>query len=176
VGRRDGLNTPREAAMLDAASLVARVGDDGVVIPFGTSRVTYKVLPSEAAGRFEMFQFDMPAGGTAPQVHIHRRMEELFYVASGTLRFVLGDRDFLGGPGSLVLIPRGEWHGVSNGADAPARALVMFSPANDMVDYFRQLSALLSAPHRDDDAIRELTKRYDSERREGAPLVLNTVY
>ncbi len=159
--------------MSDIRPLIARAEGEGLVIPFGSSRVIYKVLTAESRGQYELFEFAMPAGGTAPEIHIHRAMDEMFYVLEGEAAFVVGDRQAKGPAGSVFFIPRDNWHGVSNGSDRPCRVLVTFSPANNMHEYFGQFSKMLSGGRIDPEALRALTMNYDSVRLNDEKLVKN---
>jgi len=42
--------------------------------------------------------------------HVHRALDEFFYVVEGDFTFICGDSEHTAGPGSLVCIPRGTPH------------------------------------------------------------------
>ena len=72
----------------------------------------------------------VPPGAGVPPPHSHVEHEELVYVLDGTLRYTVGGvtRDL--GPGDTMGTPRGVPHAFANPHAAPARVLVMNSPAS----------------------------------------------
>lgn len=70
----------------------------------------------------------MPARAPGPPLHAHA-FDEAFYVLDGPLTFQLGNQQTTAEAGQLVFAPRGVPHTLANPADAPARYLVIFTPA-----------------------------------------------
>lgn len=70
---------------------------------------------------FEHLVAPLPLIGAPP--HVHHGEDESFYVLEGTISFQVGDRRVEVGPGSFVLVPRGNLHGFSNPGEKPARLL-----------------------------------------------------
>jgi quercetin dioxygenase-like cupin family protein len=70
----------------------------------------------------------VPAG-YSPPLHRHDFGIESFYVLEGSVRFVLGDEDFVRGPGGFVLVPRSVPHSFEVLGDEPARILDIVTPA-----------------------------------------------
>ena len=63
-----------------------------------------------------------------PPLH-HHDFDEAFYVLEGEMTFQLGDELLTAGPGELVFAPRGSHHTLANLSGAPARYLVVCTPA-----------------------------------------------
>jgi len=63
-----------------------------------------------------------------PPLH-HHDFDEAFYVLEGEMTFQLGDERRAAGPGELVFAPRGSHHTLANLSRAPARYLVVCTPA-----------------------------------------------
>ena len=63
-----------------------------------------------------------------PPLH-HHDFDEAFYVLEGELTFQLGDELRTAGAGELVFAPRGSHHTLANLSGAPARYLVVCTPA-----------------------------------------------
>jgi hypothetical protein len=59
-----------------------------------------------------------------------------------------------------VFKPRGVKHAFWNAGDEPARLLEIISPAG-FENYFRELTPLLAAPERDEQAIGEVVSKYE---------------
>jgi quercetin dioxygenase-like cupin family protein len=67
-------------------------------------------------------------GGGRPPLHRHD-FDEAFYVLEGELTFQLGDDLFTRSAGELAFAPRGIAHTYANLSGAPARALLVITPA-----------------------------------------------
>jgi quercetin dioxygenase-like cupin family protein len=89
---------------------------------------TVKAAGPETLGGFGLIEATVPPGG-GPVAHVHNDSEEAFYVLSGELEFLDGDRIFTAGTGDFVLVPRGIRHRFKNVALHPARMLFLFTPA-----------------------------------------------
>ena len=104
--------------------------------PSGTAPAVYGpgdlysmlVTGKESNNVFFQFEAFVPEGG-GPPPHIHSREDETFYVISGNLEILLGDKTHLAKAGDFVYIPRGTVHGFKNIGKEMAVQLVTFSPA-----------------------------------------------
>jgi len=81
-------------------------------------------------------------GGGRPPLHTHD-FDEAFYVLEGELTFKLGDDVFTRRAGELAFAPRGVPHTYANLSDAPARALLVITPAG-FERYFDRIAARIS--------------------------------
>jgi quercetin dioxygenase-like cupin family protein len=79
--------------------------------------------------------------GQGPPLHTHANEDESWYVIEGELRFKLAGDVRRAPAGSFVFVPRGTPHCFQNVSDAPARILVMFTPAG-MEHFFDRFAAL----------------------------------
>ena len=70
----------------------------------------------------------LPAGSPGPPLH-HHAFDEAFYILDGELTFQLGEELVAAGPGELVFAPRGAAHTLTNLSEAPARYLLLCTPA-----------------------------------------------
>jgi quercetin dioxygenase-like cupin family protein len=82
------------------------------------------------------------SGGGRPPLHRHD-FDETFYVLEGELTFQLDDDVFTRRAGELALAPRGVAHTYANLSGAPARALLVITPAG-FERYFDQLAARIT--------------------------------
>jgi quercetin dioxygenase-like cupin family protein len=82
------------------------------------------------------------AGGGRPPLHRHD-FDETFYVLEGELTFQLNDDVFTRREGELAFAPRGVAHTYANLSGAPARALLVITPAG-FERYFEQIAARIS--------------------------------
>ena len=102
-----------------------------------------------------------PAAKGSPQ-HIHRNHDETFYVAEGNFEFSLGTETFAAGPGTFLLVKRGQPHGFRNTGTSKGRIIGTFGPR--FAQYFRELAQIIArtgaAPSMKDWI--ELYGRYDT--------------
>ena len=82
------------------------------------------------------------SGGGRPPLH-HHDFDEAFYVLEGELTFQLGEDVFTRSAGELAFAPRGVAHTYANLSGAPARALLVITPAG-FERYFDQIAARIS--------------------------------
>ena len=66
--------------------------------------------------------------GTRTDLHRHNRMDEAFYVVSGTFSVFLDGKLHRLQPGSFVFIPRGTPHAQGNPGPQPVKILSFFAP------------------------------------------------
>jgi quercetin dioxygenase-like cupin family protein len=78
-------------------------------------------------------------GRGRPRLHRHD-FDETFYVLEGELTFQLGDELLTRSAGELAFAPRGIPHTYANLSGAPARALMVITPAG-FERYFARLAA-----------------------------------
>ena len=111
----------------------------------------FKVRGEQTNGGLTALENVIPPG-QGPPLHTHANEDESWYVIEGELRFKLGGEIHHAPVGSFVFVPRGTPHCFQNVAAAPARILVMFTPAG--MERFFDRFAELSAP--DPDAFRRI--------------------
>ena len=102
--------------------------------------MAHVVLRSEeTAGAVSIIELSSNAGWPGPPLHRHD-FDEAFYVTEGELTFQLGEEVFTRGPGGLAFAPRNVAHTYANHSDAPARALLVCTPAG-FERYFARMEA-----------------------------------
>lgn len=92
----------------------------------------------ETAGEVSVIE-TAPGPGAGPRLH-HHDFDETFYVIEGELTFQLRDEVFRVGPGELAFAPRRVPHTFANLTDAPARQLIVCTPAG-FERYFARMAA-----------------------------------
>jgi quercetin dioxygenase-like cupin family protein len=100
--------------------------------------VTYKVTGDQTGGACSLFEVSSPSGG-GPPPHVQHRGDESIYVLEGELEFLLEDRVWRIGAGSLVFVPRGCLHAHKNVGDGPARMLVGHTPGRAHERFFDEI-------------------------------------
>ena len=150
----------QEAAVTEHPRIVHE--GDGEVLHLGASEVHVLAAASDTGGRYTVVEERLPPGPGGPPPHLHRRMDHLFFVLAGTVRFVAGDDEHEVGPGALVLIPREVAHTFANASETePARFLEVDSPGG-CDEYFRQLADLFARGAFSIERVRALQAAYDT--------------
>jgi mannose-6-phosphate isomerase-like protein (cupin superfamily) len=80
-----------------------------------------------------------PAPGVGPPLHAHD-FDETFYVMEGELTFRVRDELVKIGAGEIAFVPRGVPHTFANLSGAPARQLIVCTPAG-FERYFARMAA-----------------------------------
>ena len=69
------------------------------------------------------------APGRELEPHVHTAEDDGFYIVSGELTFIFGERSSVAGPGTFVLVPPGVEHAFRNDGEEPVRMLNIHAPA-----------------------------------------------
>lgn len=64
---------------------------EGNRFTIGSSEVTFKAVGADTHGHLSLFKNLIYPEGTAPGVHIHRHIEEMFYVLEGEVEILVGE-------------------------------------------------------------------------------------
>jgi quercetin dioxygenase-like cupin family protein len=87
-----------------------------------------KVVGQDTNGAFALSELTAyPEFGPPP--HIHHREDESFYILEGQFEFLDNGRTFTASAGAFVYLPKGRLHMHRAAGGAPARALVLVTPA-----------------------------------------------
>jgi quercetin dioxygenase-like cupin family protein len=100
-----------------------------IVNPASGERIVIRTSGAETGGRLLAFDLYLPPGAHVPARHVHPLQTERFAVTGGRMRFRLGRRTILAGPGQTVVVPPGVPHWFGNAGSETARARVEVRPA-----------------------------------------------
>ena len=131
--------------MIKAASqLYMNTREDGAFRFLGVP--TLLRSPGETSGgAFSLIeQWSIPPGFGSPY-HVHHLEDEAFYVLEGEVAFVCDNKWVKAGPGAYVFGPREIPHGFKVIGTAPARTLLVCSPAG-FERFVLELSEDLTSP------------------------------
>jgi quercetin dioxygenase-like cupin family protein len=116
-----------------------------IVNPLSGERITIR---EPAAGDAVLaWELELARGGRVPSSHAHPEQEERFTVLAGRMRFRVGGRRVIAGPGDTVRVPPGTVHHFANASHQPARIAVQTRPALDMQDLLATAAALAQHQH-----------------------------
>ena len=103
----------------------------GFVVPPGGGAVwdmepdrtaALKLLGGQTAECVMLFEETAPHGTVTP-LHLHHDSDEVAYVLSGEITFLIGDKVTVGGPGSCAFMPRTVPHAWKSTGAEPGRVL-----------------------------------------------------
>jgi quercetin dioxygenase-like cupin family protein len=133
----------------------------------GSTGATFilKAGAGETASGYSLIEGIVPAGIPSPGAHVHSQHEEGFYVLSGEMTVLLGERTVRAVAGSFVLVPRGTPHTYGNPSASEARCLVIGSPGGmeGLFEAFAKLAAASGDGRLDPKAVSELGLQYDTD-------------
>jgi quercetin dioxygenase-like cupin family protein len=117
---------------------------DGRVIDNPTSgeRIVIRQSGADTGGRLLSFDLFLPPGGHVPATHAHPVQEERFTVVAGQLRFQVGRRTILAGPGQTIVVQPGMAHWFGNVGPDAAIAQVEIRPALRMEELLERSGAI----------------------------------
>jgi len=101
---------------------------DGKVVMEGPLGVVTKIPGSDTNGVISIVEHPVAPRLLVPP-HVHVDHDEWSYILEGRIGARVGDDEFVAGPGSYILKPRGIPHVFWNPDDSPARILEIITPS-----------------------------------------------
>lgn len=125
-------------------------------------KMEFRILAEarDNAGAFSLMEFRGKDEGPWTVPHIHKAMEESFYVLEGSFVFTVDGEDIEASEGSYILVPRGVPHVMRAGAGG-GRFLCFAVPAG-LEEMFRELSGLPADSITDPVVRARISSKYDS--------------
>lgn len=127
--------------------------------------ITPKTLGAQSGGQWLVVEYTAPPGSVGPRLHWHKTTTEIFYVLEGTLTLQVNEATQALRPGGYAYIPPHTVHAFSNLSHAPAKFLLVASPAG-FEHYFIELVELAKTepqwPPVDMSRILALMAKYDT--------------
>src|SRR5215212_5815389 len=113
--------------------------------PVTGERFTFIHTARSTGGELLAFDLTLRPGGAVPIPHVHPIQTERFAVTGGQVRFRVGLRTIVAGPGDVVEIPPGVIHGFANREGEDARIRVEVRPALAMEEMLADVVAMAEA-------------------------------
>ena len=89
--------------------------------------VALKLLSGDTADSVMMFEEIVPHG-TKSTLHFHHDSDEVAYVLSGEVTFLIGDEVTVGGPGTYAFMPRNVRHAWKSTGVEDGRVIFLYTP------------------------------------------------
>jgi len=113
---------------MGAQGIVVQPGE-GLVQSFTPGRfLTMKLLGGDTADSVMLFEETAPPG-TKSWFHLHRDSDEIAYVLSGEVTFLIGGEVTVGGAGGCAFMPRGVAHAWKSTGAETGCVLFLYAPA-----------------------------------------------
>src|ERR1700751_5595819 len=90
--------------------------------------IVMKLLCGQTADSIMIFEETVPTG-TNSTFHLHHDSDEVAYVLSGEVTFLIGKEVTVGGPGAVAFMPRGVPHAWKSTGAGTGRVLFLYTPA-----------------------------------------------
>ena len=113
--------------------------------PITGERFTFTDTAATTGGELLAFDFGLRPGGAVPIPHVHPIQTERFEVTEGQMRFKVGLRTVIAGPGDVVEVEPGVSHSFANAGDEEARLRVEVRPALAMEEMFADVIGMAQA-------------------------------
>jgi quercetin dioxygenase-like cupin family protein len=137
--------------------------EGGVSFEDGADRGRILVFGRDTGGRYGLMEWTVATGeGDSYGLHLHREMEETFYVRRGVLHFRLGETVSVLKAGDFVRVPPGVRHGYANRSGAEVELLVSFHPGGFEELFLKHRTDGEVAPE-GEDFVAEATRLHASE-------------
>jgi quercetin dioxygenase-like cupin family protein len=94
----------------------------------------------ETGGHVSVVEIEVPPHWAGPPLHTHD-FDEAFYLLEGALIFQVEEALVTKGPGELSFVPRNVAHTLANHSDAPARYVLVCTPAGFERHFARMAAA-----------------------------------
>src|SRR5215831_14128148 len=99
--------------------------------------------------------------GQGPPYHVHFDQEEIFFIVDGRYELTIDGQTSIGGPGTLVFVPRNTVHRFKNVGETPACMLDWTLPGGQD-RYFKKISELAAGGSFTGDKLAELNKEHNT--------------
>jgi quercetin dioxygenase-like cupin family protein len=125
--------------------------DDAVVVPaadaevLGMAPVTARLLADSNAtgGALSVMRAALGEGANGAMPHTHTKSAELFYVLSGRVQILTGDRVVSAEEGDVAVVPPDMAHAFGAAPGREAELLIVLAPGIERFGYFRLLERLV---------------------------------
>jgi mannose-6-phosphate isomerase-like protein (cupin superfamily) len=113
--------------------------------PVTGERFTFTHTAASTGGELLAFDLGLGVGGAVPIPHVHPIQTERFEVVEGRVRFRIGLRTRVAGPGDVVEVAPGVVHSFANAGEEDARLHVEVRPALAMEEMLAEVVAMAEA-------------------------------
>ena len=123
------------------AAVLVRAADAEVI---GSAPQIVRLLADSSCtcGKLSAQRVTLADGADGARPHHHANSAELFYVLSGSVQLLAGDRVHRAGAGDLAVVPPGLPHAFAAAPASGTDLLIVIAPGVERFEYFRHLAAI----------------------------------
>ena len=125
-----------------AGAAVLVRGADAELVGFPPQTVRLLADSSSTGGKLSTQRVTLLRGADGANPHHHAWSAELFYVLSGSVQLLAGDRLLVAGEGDLAVVPPGLPHAFAAARGSDADLLIVITPGIERFEYFRHLARI----------------------------------
>lgn len=140
--------------------LIVRAAD-AETLATASARVRLLADSSATGGALSTQRVELSEGADGATPHLHRMSSELFYVLSGSVDVLTGDRVITGTEGDLIVVPPGTPHAFAATAGHPGELLIVITPGVERFEYFRHLGRI-ACGEASAESLLDVQDRYDT--------------
>lgn len=135
---------------------------EGHLLQFSPSeKLVWKAAAEATGGIMDQFELTaLPDHFGAPE-HIHRAVDEFFFVLEGAFRFKVADTMVTAEAGSFLFVPRGTAHTWRNALETPSRMILTYIPGG-MEPLFEEASPYMYANSPDMAELAKVNEKYNT--------------
>ncbi|MFI6056391.1 cupin domain-containing protein [Streptomyces violascens] len=119
----------------------------------------YLATHESIGGEYGLYKVDLTARAAGAKTHFHKAMSESFYVLSGELELLNGEKWVTGRTGDFLYVPVSGLHAFKNVTDEPTSMLMLFSPGAPREEFFEGVAEM---SQRGSEELNEFSVRHDS--------------
>jgi quercetin dioxygenase-like cupin family protein len=134
---------------------------DAEVIGFAPQTVRLLADSSSTGGRLSTQRVTLLGGADGASPHHHANSAELFYVLSGSVQLLAGDRVHVAGEGDLAVVPPRLPHAFAAAPASDTDLLIVITPGVERFEYFRHL-ARIATGQQPADSLLDVQALYDT--------------
>jgi quercetin dioxygenase-like cupin family protein len=136
---------------------------EGHVLQFSPSeKLVWKATAETTGGIMDQFELTATPGHFGAPEHVHRAVDEFFYVLEGAFRFKVADTLVTAEAGSFLFVPRGIAHAWRNTAETTSRMILTYIPGG-MEPFFEEASPYMLAEAPDLAGLAKVNEKYNTD-------------
>ncbi len=140
-----GQKTTKQSSAKKSFTVPTGKGRFGEEIKFlGVHPNNLKISTKDTGGQLSVFEY-IGLGKVGPSLHVHLYQDEIFYVAEGEYRFVVGEETKILQAGETIFLPRGIPHTWIQLTER-GKLIYFLQPAGKMEEFFALMNNMKERP------------------------------
>ena len=116
---------------------------------------------SDTASKSESFALTLPVGSQQVPEHYHEKLEELFLITEGEVKFIVSGESFIAKAGDFIPVQRGTLHGFGHHGEIDSKMWVTTVGEAGLLDYLKEVSDILNADLSESEKKQKISALFD---------------